>query len=60
MAETKIEIETAYCMRCISEDMPTGHLCKRSVVIDNGPEARDNGLCRYEGICLRCCNHNHG
>lgn len=53
-------MDTAYCIRCYREDLPTGQLCKRGEVIDNGTQATAEGLARYEGLCLRCCGHNHG
>ena len=52
---------TAFCMRCHEEDLPPSLLCRRpgQVFIDHGPD-HDPELARYEGICLRCCGHNHG
>ena len=51
---------TAYCIRCQAEDLPLGMICRRadSPFFDNGPDTELD--CRYEGICLRCCGHNHG
>jgi len=52
---------TAYCMKCGAEDLSTGMICRRpgAPFIDNGAD-HDADICRYEGICLRCCDHNHG
>ena len=50
-----------HCIRCHREDFPMGTICQRpgAEFYDNGTE-RDVDVARYEGFCLRCCNHNHG
>lgn len=53
---------SAYCMRCTEDDLSWGMLCRRPdqvEIIDHGPD-HDPDLARYEGICQRCCGHNHG
>lgn len=52
---------SAFCMRCHTEDLPLGMLCRRGdhPFVDHGPDG-DPDLARYEGVCLRCCGHNHG
>lgn len=60
--KTAQALPTAYCMRCTEEDLPPSWLCRRpgqEAVIDHGPD-HDPDLARYEGICQRCCGHNHG
>ncbi len=54
---------TGFCMKCLDDDLPVGMLCRRGdhPFIDNGPSGgRDPEVCQYEGVCLRCCGHNHG
>lgn len=54
-------LPTAFCMRCHEEDLPPSWLCRRpgEPFIDHGQDY-DPDLARYEGICQRCCEHNHG
>ena len=52
--------ESLYCMRCHRDGLWTTLRCDRELKIDNGPEQPDGLASRYEGICLRCCDHNHG
>lgn len=52
---------TAYCIGCHRDDLPTSLLCDREARADNGPDRDREALpARFEGLCLRCCSHNHG
>lgn len=52
---------SSFCIRCHTEDLAVGMICRRSdsPFYDHGPDTEAD-LARYEGICLRCCDHNHG
>ena len=50
----------AYCIRCQREGLPLGMLCDRDVITDHGADRDPDLESRYEGRCLRCCEHNHG
>lgn len=50
----------AYCIRCHRDDLPHSLLCRREEITDLGADRDPDLLARYEGRCLRCCNHNHG
>lgn len=50
---------SAYCTRCGDDELAYGTLCTRTERVDLG-EDREEGLARYEGLCMRCCSHNHG
>lgn len=52
--------ESAYCVRCHRDTLPLGQLCDRTERADLGPEQPEGINSRYEGLCLRCCDHNHG
>ena len=54
-------MNTAYCMKCQREGLPTGQMCRRdgSPWFDNGADHAAD-VDRFEGQCLRCCGHNHG
>lgn len=51
---------SVYCYYCHRDRLPYGLLCKRSEQSDNGPEQPEGIESRWEGTCLRCCDHNHG
>ena len=53
-------MDASYCRRCGDDNLPQSFLCTRpgQVVKDNGPDTELDA--RYEGICIRCCDHNHG
>lgn len=53
-------MDAAYCLKCHRDDLPTSLLCDRTKVADLGADRDPELLARYEGICLRCCDHNHG
>lgn len=55
----QFQAHDSYCIRCMKENIPSNWLCDRSKKTDNGPD-HDADLSRYEGTCLRCCDHNHG
>lgn len=50
----------SYCRRCHRDDLPHGILCNRESILDNGAD-RDQEYepARFEGVCMRCCAHNH-
>lgn len=52
--------DSAYCVRCHKDDLPYGMLCGREAIRDNGENRDPSLVARYEGRCLRCCEHNHG
>lgn len=58
--DTAMIIDTsAYCMQC-HQDTNTGILCDREQRFDNGADRDLEAMpMRYEGVCLRCCDHNH-
>jgi hypothetical protein len=53
-------MDTAYCIRCHTDNLPVGMLCQRGDVTDLGADRDEDIASRYEGRCLRCCEHNHG
>ena len=58
---TTIEV-SGYCMTCTDEVVAT-MLCRRpgSEFFDNGADRDTEQVpARYEGVCYRCCGHNHG
>jgi len=60
-AEARIEaLQSAYCRKCGRDDLPTSLLCDRAPTTDLGIDRDSDLTARYEGICLRCCDHNHG
>lgn len=53
-------MESAYCIRCHRDSLPVSMLCGRDEIYDNGADRDPELISRYEGRCLRCCDHNHG
>lgn len=52
--------DAAYCITCHHDDLPRSLLCDRQGIADLGRDRDADLVARFEGVCLRCCNHNHG
>ncbi len=51
--------DSAYCVKCHREGLSLGVMCDREALTDCGADREADITSRYEGRCLRCCNHNH-
>ena len=58
-----VEVPQACCMKCGVVDGLVLFCDGRpdTIIHDNGPDFLDLGIeARYDALCLRCCDHNHG